>query len=76
MSPLHLAVPGPLGDKSRSSILDDLSDSPEIAKLLLEKGANPNIIYEAGAGTPLIKACSTGGYKSIPILLAHGANLN
>lgn len=76
LSPLHLAVQGSLGDKSRQAILDDLSDSPEIAQMLLEKGANPDNIFEQGAGTPLMKACSTNGYRSVPLLIKYGANID
>lgn len=76
MSPLHFAVQGQLADKSRQAVLEDLSDSPEIAEMLLKKGINVDIAHQNGFYTPLVKACATDGHSSLPLLIAHGADVN
>ncbi|MBZ8182457.1 ankyrin repeat domain-containing protein [Oscillatoria salina] len=48
----------------------------QIAKLLLEAGANPNLPEEDTGGTPLIYAAKTGSLEIINLLLKFGANPN
>src|SRR6516164_7959393 len=69
-----------------------ISGDVEIAKALLEKGADPNIsgmgltpfliaagVGTGGRGTGLASATSSGGNANIPLLdllIAHGADVN
>ncbi len=52
----------------------------EIAELLLEKGANPNVISQNqtfARGVPILQSAVAGGHTGIVrALLAHGANVN
>jgi hypothetical protein len=63
----------------RSPLLDydtpllSAAASPELARILLERGADPNA--RSGSGwTPLIRACNAGCTESARLLLAAGAD--
>lgn len=43
--------------------------------MLLEKGADPNVL-DIDDCSPLNIACGTGGSKCIDILMKYGANIN
>lgn len=47
----------------------------EFSKLLLEKGANPNIENDDG-WTPLFRAVNSNKLDVVKLLLEHGANIN
>jgi Zn-dependent protease with chaperone function len=49
------------------------NDSTDLAALLLEKGANPNLQNSSG-WTPLMTAASYGNYEATQLLLDAGAN--
>jgi ankyrin repeat protein len=46
------------------------------AKVLLEAGADPNIVCDTSCGTPLTQACGMDSIEMIELLLAHHANPN
>jgi hypothetical protein len=50
-------------------------NNPELAKLLLEHGANPNVATKDGF-TPIFKACSGKNPELAKLLLEYGANPN
>jgi len=53
------------------------NDKTNMTKMLLEKGANPNIVERTDGRTPLHYAAALPGQKTIAeILLAHGANMD
>jgi len=53
------------------------NDKANMTKMLLEKGANPNIVERTDGRTPLHYAAALPGQKTIAeILLAHGANMD
>ena len=72
---LHVASWGKYGGLYGYKLGIQPCDSPECVKLLLEAGANHEIIDNAGR-TALTVAAQTGGKRSIPILLDHGADIN
>jgi ankyrin repeat protein len=47
-----------------------------MTKLLLEKGANPNIMERTEGRTPLHYAAMRGEKTQAEMLLAHGANMD
>jgi ankyrin repeat protein len=47
-----------------------------MTKMLLEKGANPNIVERTDGRTPLHYAALQGQKTIAEILLAHGANMD
>lgn len=63
-TPLHMAI------KSKSD------NSKEIVKLLLDNGANPNIIYQDKLESPLYMAVSSDEGVKGQYLLSHGASVN
>ena len=72
-TPLHNAVWGSAGGREGRKMGQNAKDSPECAKLLLDKGANIEAV-DRGNNTPLCIACSTYSPKSVRLLLAHGAS--
>lgn len=50
-------------------------ESLALCKLLLEKGANPNVM-QAGGWTPLHQAAAHGRKEAVELLLAHGAKVD
>mmetsp|Transcript_33180 Transcript_33180/g.24398 ORF Transcript_33180/g.24398 Transcript_33180/m.24398 type:complete len:125 (+) Transcript_33180:352-726(+) len=69
---LFNCVWGQYGGRLQQKSSYNPSDSPECAKLLLDKGANPNL-QDIDLNSPLIIACGTGGARSIPLLVEYGA---
>ncbi len=49
---------------------------PEVAKLLLQRGANPNVADKGSGWTPLHYAANSAHPNIVEILLAHRANPN
>ena len=47
---------------------------PSHIKILIESGVNVNSKEDSEQGTPLIKACSTGSYETVKMLLDAGAD--
>jgi ankyrin repeat protein len=50
--------------------------APEMVKMLLEHGANPNLGTMYSAMTPLQEAAMIGNLEVVRLLLAHGAQVN
>lgn len=48
---------------------------PEIVTILLDAGADPNVMNDRGF-TPLVSACFKGGVESAKILIERGADVN
>ena len=72
---LHFAVWGLEVNRSRKKFSLSKADSPECARLLLEKGADPNSLNHMHQ-IPLITACLTNGFNCIDVLMEFGANVN
>lgn len=53
-----------------------IKDDAEVVEKLLELGADPNRIEDKDRATPLHFALTFNSQKSIPVLLAHGADIN
>lgn len=51
-------------------------DGFQVAELLLELGANPNIVSDWPNKTPLLIAAEKGDEKMVDLLLAYGADIN
>jgi ankyrin repeat protein len=49
------------------------TNNTTIAKVLLEKGANPNVVTRAGE-TPLLQASRKGTLSMVKLLISYGAN--
>ncbi|RFU80784.1 multiple ankyrin repeats single kh domain [Trichoderma arundinaceum] len=64
------------GKKEQRSALEFAAEfgRVDMAKILLEKGANPN--YRSMEGTPLIYAACSGKEDIIALLINHGADVN
>lgn len=60
-------------DRGRESLL--FGHRPEVVRLLLEKGANPNQTTSSGE-TPLMRAARQGQVEIVRALLAAGADVN
>ena len=74
-SALHNSVKGKTGGRAKRIHLASKTDSPEVARLLLEKGAKVNLKDTIG-DTPLAVAASSYGEKSIEVLMKYGADIN
>jgi ankyrin repeat protein len=61
-----------LNPKNNMSVLSQAYFCPEIAKLLLEKGADPNI----GSYAPIVSAASVASIEVMKMLLDKGADVN
>ena len=72
---LHMACWGKYGGRLRKKASSHPTDAPECAKLLLEKGADPNF-PDYNKKSPLCIAAATGGDRCIELLLHHGANIH
>ena len=50
----------------------------DLAATLLEKGANPNLVYTSfyASKAPLISACRHGHFDIVKLLIQYGANVN
>ena len=55
---------------------DKEGDDFEVAKLLLEHGANPNVVSDWPNKTPLLIAAERGDEKMVDLLLAYGVDIN
>lgn len=51
-------------------------DHDDVAKYLIERGADPNTICDTSHGTPFIVACSRNKVELVRLMLAHGASPN
>ena len=72
ITPLHH-----LCDSSNDQVSgNDKWDDFEVAKLLLEHGANPNAVCDWPNKTPLLIAAEQGNEEIVDLLLAHGADIN
>jgi len=69
---LHLLL---LSDSNQSPAPEGW-DELEAARLLLKKGANPNVIGHWPDKSPLFLAVEHGNEKMIDLLLAYGADIN
>ncbi len=78
-APLHLAAQGKLIDVLDGEARDDViiisEDLPEIARLLIDNGADINAKGRFGA-TPLHEAASRGHEETTRLLISRGANVN
>lgn len=72
---MHIAAWGKYGGLFGYKLGIQPNDSPECVRLLLEAGADREIRDDRGR-TAIIIAAQTGGKRSIPILLQHGADIN
>jgi len=72
---LHNAVKGRTGGRAKRIYGASTQDSPEVARMLLEKGADVNARDLLG-DTPLAVAASSYGEGSIPVLIEFGAEVN
>lgn len=73
---LHNAVWGKAGGREGKRVgTVQKEDSPEIAKLLLERGSNINL-KDSDGNTAIAIAAASHSDKSIPILMAFGADIN
>lgn len=70
---LHNAVWGCAGGREGRKMGQNAYDSPECAKLLLDKGCYIEA-SDGGGNTPLCIACSTYAPKSLELLLSYGAD--
>ena len=70
-----MAVWGQYGGRMCKKAGLNPTDSPECAKLLLVKGADPNLKDDYQV-TPLGTACGTGGERCIDMLIEHGAKID
>lgn len=71
---LHNAVWGSVAGREGRKIGENTADSPECAKLLIEKGCNIEALDKV-QNTPLCIACCTYSPKSVKLLLSYGANV-
>lgn len=60
------------GSQGGALLITIANPNIELATLLLEKGADPNL----GRGAALVSAISSGNYEMAALLLNHGANPN
>jgi len=60
------------GSQGGALLITIANPNIELATLLLEKGADPNL----GRGAALLQAISSGNYEMAALLLNHGANPN
>jgi ankyrin repeat protein len=70
-----MAAWGRYGGRLRVKASMNGEDSPEILRMLIAKGANPNIKDEKGK-CPLDTACSSGGDRCIKMLVEAGGDVN
>ncbi len=56
-------------------VLASKNSSPSILKILLERGANPNVAFSNGS-FPIHFAVQNGCIRSVKLLLRHGAKIN
>jgi ankyrin repeat protein len=54
----------------------DTSDSTAMTRMLLDKGANPNVVERESGLTPLHRAAGEGKRTRVELLINHGANVN
>ncbi len=65
----------PLLDATRDDHL--IGDRPQVVRLLLEHGANPNARETSKNQTPLhLAACNQSGFDVVRVLLEHGADVD
>lgn len=69
-TPLHMAVVA-MAMKTSKTLEDDIRCISE----LLERGAEPDVVNNAGM-TPLQEACSMGNKEIVDLLLRYRANIN
>jgi uncharacterized protein len=62
-------------DDNWTALLEASVHGPELTRLLLSKGANPNIASNRGF-TPLMRAAGHGNIEVVKLLLKSGANIN
>lgn len=73
-TPLHNAVWGSSGGREGRKMGQNNKDSPECAKLLINRGCNLES-QDNGGNTPLCIACSTYSPESLKLLIDKGANM-
>jgi ankyrin repeat protein len=69
-------VPGPTGDGWNATPLQHaiLARQPDAVRLLLDRGANPDLAAGPGSPPPLILAAGDTDPTFVNLLLAHGAD--
>jgi hypothetical protein len=66
----------PNATDSQSRTLLQTTDDDEVARLLLQFGANPNVEDPATMESPLFESARTGDLERMKILMEGGANVN
>jgi ankyrin repeat protein len=71
-------LPGPTGDGWDATPLQHaiLARQPSAVRLLLDRGADPNLVPGPGSPAPLILAAGDTDPTFVNLLLAHGADLS